>query len=71
MSRAMPEWCADCGEIARLLRWLNEKEDIDVVGAIHIVEKPWHWDAEYQEMCASQNPLVTRDEVIGEERGNR
>lgn len=52
--RQFPAWCQDCREIARLLRFVNEQERLDVKDAIAIVEKPWHWDLEYQAMCEEQ-----------------
>lgn len=65
------EWWADCGEIARLLRWLWEEEDIEMAEAIEVVAKPWHWDDEYQEMCREQgergNPGITRAKGRGDE----
>jgi len=47
-------WWEDPKEIARLLRWLWEEDNIDVWTAIHVVETAPRWDAEYQEMCRSQ-----------------
>ena len=65
-ARPMPEWCADCGEIARLLRWLQGGDGLDVRDAIAIVEKPWNWDREYQEMCAEQRPKSAAEKARGE-----
>ena len=48
------EWWKDHGEIARLLRHMNETECLDVDICIDVVSKPWHWDAEYQAMCIEQ-----------------
>ena len=45
-------WWYSHGEIFRLLRWLEERGDLDTVdAAIRVVEKPWHWDDEYEQMC--------------------
>jgi len=48
------EWWLDSGEIARLLRWLEKEDGLDVADCIAIVEKPWHWDTEYSDMCRAQ-----------------
>lgn len=49
-------WWQDSGEIARLLRYLNDGLDgpLEMADAIYIVEKPWKWDEEYAEMCKEQ-----------------
>jgi hypothetical protein len=47
-------WWEDCGEIARLLRYLESEDGLDVTDAIEIVSTPWSWDFEYQEMCRVQ-----------------
>lgn len=48
-------WWQEPGNIARLLRYLESHEGLDVRDAIAIVEKPWHWDPEFQEMCDVQS----------------
>jgi hypothetical protein len=60
-ARAMPEWCSDPGEIARLLRWLKDGDGLDLDEAIYIVSKPWKWDQEYQEMCMQQRRTDPRE----------
>lgn len=69
--RPMPEWCANPSEIARLLRWMHEHDDygpIDLDTVWEVLEKPWHWDREYSQMCAQQNAPASEAEVEGEER---
>jgi hypothetical protein len=56
------EWWRDCGEIARLLRWLWEEDNIDQADMIAVVAKPWNWDAEYQDMLLDQTiPSESRE----------
>jgi hypothetical protein len=58
-------WWYDHTEISRLLRWLDDNGGIDVRDCIGIVEKPWHWDAEYEEMCREQaGAAAKRDSAI-------
>lgn len=50
-------WWQDCGEIARLVRYLHADDQygpLDVDNCLEIVEKPWNWNAEYQEMRLEQ-----------------
>lgn len=63
-------WWQDCGEIARLLRWLDKHDEhgpLEVIHCIDIVQKPHHWDAEYQEMCREQGTDSREDPACGEE----
>jgi hypothetical protein len=58
-----PYWWENCGQIARLLSYLNEGDDgpLDMTDAIYLVEKPWKWDDDYQAMCREQDgPGVAR-----------
>jgi hypothetical protein len=50
------DWWTDPSEIAGLLRYLRDGDGIDVPECIDIVEKPWHWTKEYNEMCDAQRP---------------
>ena len=55
--RPMPSWCADPGECGRLLRWLHEHDDkgpITMATVFEVLEKPWHWDGEYEAMILEQ-----------------
>jgi hypothetical protein len=46
-----PPWWTDHGKIFTLLRWLEDRAEIATIDdAIRVVEKPWNWDAEYQQM---------------------
>lgn len=52
-----PYWWENCGEIARLLQWLDADTGfgpLDVEHCIEIVSSPWSWDDEYQQMCREQ-----------------
>ncbi len=58
-------WWYDHSEISRLLRWLDESGVLLVQDCIRICEKPWHWDDEYEEMCAEQSgKAAARDAAI-------
>lgn len=49
-------WWHSHAEIARLLRWLDDGGELeDVEACWRLVEKPWHWDKEYDQMCADQD----------------
>lgn len=46
-------WWESHTEVARLIRWLGESgsvDDYDASDWAYLVEKPWKWDSEYQEM---------------------
>jgi hypothetical protein len=69
-ARECPEWCLDSGNIASLLRWLDENDELEDIGAaIDIVEKPWHWDKEYQAMRESQR--IAEADAREEKRARR
>jgi len=78
-AREMPEWCTLPGELARLLRWLDDSDELgDVSDVIAIVETPWHLDREYQLMCAEQADggrnrtlAEVEEEIAGEDREAR
>lgn len=57
MSAAPLPWWHDCGEIARLIRWLDDTGETVNYGAAdyaRIVAKPWNWTAEYERMMREQ-----------------
>jgi hypothetical protein len=56
MNRAEVPWYAAHGEIARLLRWLNDTDaGIASSTCVEIVEKPWNWTEEYVLMLTLPN----------------
>lgn len=56
-------WWHTPANIASLLSWLNDQPGgIDVKTCIEIVEKPWHWGDEYDDMLRQ---LRERDEANG------
>jgi len=68
-AKECPEWCLDSGNIAALLSWLDENDEIEnIAAAIAIVEKPWHWDREYQAMRFAQGEA---EKTAREERSRR
>jgi hypothetical protein len=68
MTRPHPAWTDDRGQIVRLLMWMREgTPDIDARTLINVVEKPWHYDDEYRQMCAQQR----RDETDGPDDTDR
>jgi hypothetical protein len=79
MTPPLPDWCNSSAEIARLLRWLDDSDELgDVADVIAIVEKPWHWDREYQLMCAEQADggrnrtlAEVEEEIAGEDMNAR
>lgn len=53
LSPAVPgDWYLDSRNIARLIRYLDEEEGISIPICVDILEKPWNWSAEYEEMLA-------------------
>jgi hypothetical protein len=71
-------WWHNPANIAALLTYLNDQEGgLELCIAIQIVEKPWNWDAEYDEMLdakrnrdAGKRPTLF-DEVQSEEYAER
>lgn len=64
------DWYIDSANIARLIRYLDQHEGIDVTICADICEKPWHWNAEYQEML--QHERDTEDALpIGLRKAER
>lgn len=54
------DWWEDCGNIAALLRWLNERDELgDIEDVIYLVSKPWKWDEEYRQMKALHPEIGT------------
>jgi hypothetical protein len=53
-----PAWCDDPHEILALLRWMHADDELgplDMDNVFEILEKPWHFDAEYQRMHNEQS----------------
>lgn len=44
------EWYTDPAEIARLLRWRQERGELTLTEAIHIVEEPWSYSSDFRAM---------------------
>ncbi len=66
---AKSTWWHNCGEIARLLRFLRDGDGLELADAIAIVEKPWHWDVEYRDMCdqqAAERAIIVEREMRSE-----
>lgn len=43
-------WWLNSANIARLLRYIEAVDCIDVQTCIDVCEKPWHWSVEFDEM---------------------
>ncbi len=53
-----PKWCDDTGELLRLLRWMHEDDELGPLepeNFFEVLEKPWHFDAEYNRMLNEQS----------------
>jgi hypothetical protein len=59
--RESPDWYSRCSNVAELMRWLADRGELTVDTAIDIVEKPWHWTPERDEMIAERE----RDQITG------
>jgi hypothetical protein len=61
-AREMPEWCSDPVECGRFLRWMHEHDElgpIELETVWCVLEKPWHWTAEYDRMRnESRSPML-------------
>lgn len=72
-------WWHNCQNIASFLEWLNDKEGgLEVNVLIQIVDKPWNWDREYDEMLASRRgpgyakrPPASADEAASDDYEER
>jgi hypothetical protein len=54
MTRHLPDWCTDPGEIIRLLRWMHVHDaygPLKVDTIFEVLDTPWSWDPEYREMA--------------------
>lgn len=48
-------WYTDPAEVAALLRWLDDRCELrGVDDAIHVVEEPWSYTAEREQMVAEE-----------------
>lgn len=48
-------WYEDPTSIAELAHWLDDRGDLPKVSdALHLVEKPWHYEDAWQQMLAEQ-----------------
>ena len=58
-SRYAPDWWEDRDEIVALLRWLDETGALrDVDEAIYVVEKPWKYSEEREDMVRAQGRVT-------------
>lgn len=49
-------WWENTGNVAQLLRWMHENEPMPFETTIQVVEKPWKWTDEWNEMRAERKP---------------
>jgi len=59
-------WYADHANLARLVRWL-ELYDLDG-DVLELLDKPWHWDAEWKRCEAWLPPAEACEDCDGEGR---
>lgn len=61
-------WWENGGNVAQLLRWLNESEPLQFSTVIEIVERPWKWTDEWNAMQAAtvqRNNQQEQCDVLG------
>jgi hypothetical protein len=48
------EWMCSPLELARLISWLHNRDEVSVEDVIHLLQRPWNWAPEYERMVSAE-----------------